>query len=357
MNKWEIVSTYLPVYEPYTIKKKKGGEYIVGTRTETPREYAPSFVPQKELLNDCKSLDIENKDTIIEFCNKYGLPGNVSYREILWHVYEVGRAGKIALNKEDAWIWEPISVFGRPVFNMPGGYSIFEWFRHSNYLWCITSIMGLVICINMSCNLLPIYESIDKVLTEGHFDFHYTKIANSDVPYFLAIWKKFWPGAKGSIMENFREVGDIYAPPYKKKRLKCAPFAMKLGDFREVMSVVQNAIKNYISEDFMDRHSAGNGIAHLMEGVRIGINASREGVITEYEFSSLPQFIGIRLYELLMSNKGLRSCKECGKLFIQTKKGQEFCPPAYPGKRSSCQNTHAVKKYRRKKTPKQKGKK
>lgn len=63
-------------YSPYKIKERDGILTIVGIKA-TPRRYILVHdIINSELINDFVTLDLSNEDEILNFCNKYGLPGD-----------------------------------------------------------------------------------------------------------------------------------------------------------------------------------------------------------------------------------------------------------------------------------------
>ncbi|WP_175638323.1 hypothetical protein [Metabacillus schmidteae] len=65
-------------------------------------------------------------------------------------------------------------------------------------------------------------------------------------------------------------------------------------------------------------------------------------------FKNLLETAYFQLTKAILNKATLRRCNECNELFEVTHESQKFCPPKMGRKRSTCENTHKVRKSRQK---------
>lgn len=91
-----------------------------------------------------------------------------------------------------------------------------------------------------------------------------------------------------------------------------------------------------------------------LAGARPFLHCDKGEFFPAYTCENLLEAIYLQVYEVIGERKNLVRCKECGSLFVPSRKGQRFCPRPEgmgAGTRSPCQNRYAVRKCRPNKGP------
>jgi hypothetical protein len=73
-----------------------------------------------------------------------------------------------------------------------------------------------------------------------------------------------------------------------------------------------------------------------------------DGVSLCVRFRTLFEVAYFQLTNAVLNRKSLRRCMECNSIFEVNHESQKFCPPKIGVKRSTCENTHKVRKRRQK---------
>lgn len=71
-------------------------------------------------------------------------------------------------------------------------------------------------------------------------------------------------------------------------------------------------------------------------------------IVHSIRFRTLLETAYFQLTRAILEKATLRRCNECNEVFEVTHESQKFCPPKLGRKRSTCENTHKVRKSRQK---------
>lgn len=78
-------------------------------------------------------------------------------------------------------------------------------------------------------------------------------------------------------------------------------------------------------------------------------NSSQANLVSHcVMFKNLLETAYFQLSRVILNNTTLRRCNECNEIFEVAHESQKFCPPKLGRKRSTCENTHKVRKKRQK---------
>lgn len=281
----------IKVFAPYEIMEHEGKKYIIsssyiklfqkGYSNGIGGKISHSVYPfdVKKLIFDVLKININDKKSILEFCDKYGVLGEVRTK------HGVGSS---------------IPVLSTINLNMCGTYESLDYF--------IENVKKIQECFNL-------YIIIDTK-NKPELTKWWVNMIDEALEYIEIDLKKAIKNKHQAFIEFNQEA--------KTEHIKLKENIPSLD------TIIESATRELLDE-------MNNKLTYTFLNLRVDSNGNFiEGIAT----STLIGAIYYQLYNHIIKGDDFKVCKYCGSYFIPRKIDTLFCPSEEPNKHGECQNRY-----------------
>lgn len=318
-----------PIFKPYRILLVGDHPYIVGSFSDEAKLILP-FDRVINVLNACLRLDLANLDSILSFCNSYGLisPINEKEQEALLQNREyfppsdileyLASEPEIDASKRHPVFKDLAKAYGKrkKMKLIPG--SLEEIGGISMETWLLFTDDGQM---QSNQNLVKCFENL--------FPKNMEKLS-----------QRF--EQLGTNKEERAEENETMPFTFRHNVI----FAQRLDFFKRTIQHVINAVIELKALGY-DRNKAAESINKMCSSVTTELVYGPHGFRRTYKVTSFIQAIGLKLIDMAMDEELYHICENCDNLFEKKRKDQRYCSRA-------CLDAKKQREYRARNRKKQK---